>query len=43
VTFANYLARWDLSPDGDPILTHSSHLLPVRHHGEPAMLKIAAA
>lgn len=27
--------------DGDPIVTHSSRLLPVRHDGEPAMLKIA--
>lgn len=27
--------------DGDPIVTHSSRLLPVYHDGEPAMLKIA--
>jgi streptomycin 6-kinase len=39
--FETHLARWDLTPDGDPILTHSSHLLPVRHRGRPAMLKIA--
>jgi streptomycin 6-kinase len=34
-------ARWDLVPDGAAINTPSSLLLPVRHHGEPAMLKIA--
>jgi streptomycin 6-kinase len=28
-------------PDGDPIITHSSRLLPVRYGGAPAMLKIA--
>jgi streptomycin 6-kinase len=28
-------------PDGDPIVTQSSRLLPVRHGGAPAMLKIA--
>jgi streptomycin 6-kinase len=36
-----WLARWDLVPDGAAINTPSSLLLPVRHHGEPAMLKIA--
>jgi streptomycin 6-kinase len=39
--FDMYLDRWDLAPDGDPITTHSSHLLPVRHCGAPAMLKLA--
>ncbi|HSI40389.1 MAG TPA: aminoglycoside phosphotransferase family protein [Xanthobacteraceae bacterium] len=39
--FDMYLDRWDLVPDGDPITTHSSHLLPVRHRGAPAMLKLA--
>ncbi|MGH2617308.1 MAG: aminoglycoside phosphotransferase family protein [Thermomicrobiales bacterium] len=39
--FGPYLDRWRLSPDGDPITTHSSRLLPVRRDGEPAMLKIA--
>ncbi len=38
--FEDYLARWELTPDGDPILTHTSQLLPVRQHGVPAMLKI---
>jgi streptomycin 6-kinase len=35
-----YLSRWDLIPDGSPIVTHTSRLLPVRHRGEPAMLKL---
>ncbi|MDF2997669.1 MAG: streptomycin 3-kinase [Xanthobacteraceae bacterium] len=39
--FATYLDRWKLTPDGEPITTHSSRLLPVRHEGEPAMLKLA--
>lgn len=41
--FDEYLARWDLVPDGELISTHSSHLLPVRHTGALAMLKIAVA
>jgi streptomycin 6-kinase len=36
-----HLARWDLVPDGERIETPSSLLLPVRHNGVPAMLKIA--
>jgi streptomycin 6-kinase len=36
-----HVARWGLTPDGEPITTHSSRLLPVRHIGAPAMLKIA--
>jgi len=39
--FERYLKCWDLTPDGDPIRTHSSDLLPVRWNGVPAMLKIA--
>ena len=39
--FDDYLARWSLSPDGEPIVTPSSRLLPVRQDGVPAMLKIA--
>lgn len=39
--FDPYLARWQLTPDGAPIVTHSGRLLPVRQHGRPAMLKIA--
>ena len=40
-TFSTYLARWDLTPDGDPVVTPTSRLQPVRHRGEPAMLKVA--
>lgn len=39
--FDEWLLRWDLLADGAPISTHCSDLLPVRHAGEPAMLKIA--
>lgn len=39
--FSEYISRWRLVPDGDPIVTHSSRLLPVRQEGVPAMLKIA--
>jgi streptomycin 6-kinase len=39
--FNDYLARWNLIPDGDPLATRTSHLLPVRHGGIPAMLKIS--
>jgi streptomycin 6-kinase len=38
--FDDYLRRWDLVPDGAPIVTHTSCLLPVRRGGEPAMLKL---
>jgi streptomycin 6-kinase len=36
-----WFTRWELVPDGEAITTPSSLLLPVRHRGEPAMLKIA--
>lgn len=39
--FNEYIARWNLVPDGEIIVTHSSRLLPVRHNGEAAILKIA--
>jgi streptomycin 6-kinase len=39
--FSKYLARWGLTPDGDPIVTRNARLLPVRRYGLPAMLKIA--
>jgi len=39
--FDDHLARWGLALDGEPIITHSSRLLPVRRGGEPAMLKVA--
>ncbi|MGF1610282.1 MAG: aminoglycoside phosphotransferase family protein [Kiloniellales bacterium] len=40
--FGDYLARWQLTPDGDPIITRNSRLLPVRQEGVPAMLKVAS-
>lgn len=39
--FEPFLSRWALTPDGDPIVTRGGRLLPVRHRGEAAMLKIA--
>ncbi|MGE3067480.1 MAG: aminoglycoside phosphotransferase family protein [Hyphomicrobiaceae bacterium] len=39
--FADHIARWGLVPDGEPIVTHGSRLLPVRRQGVPAMLKVA--
>ena len=41
--FDPYLARWRLAPDGPPILTPTSRLLPVRQAGVPAMLKVTDA
>ena len=39
--FDEYLTRWALAPDGDPIVTETSSILPVRWRGAPAILKIA--
>lgn len=40
--FGHYLGRWHLVPDGPPLKTHSSHLLPVLLPDKtPAMLKIS--
>jgi streptomycin 6-kinase len=39
--FSDYLERWQLTPDGDPITTPTSALLPVRRNASPAMLKVA--
>jgi streptomycin 6-kinase len=39
--FSGYLERWSLTPDGDPIITRSSRLPPVRQNGVPTMLKVA--
>ena len=39
--FEDHLARWGFTPDGEPIATRSSDLLPVRRAGVPAMLKVA--
>ncbi len=38
--FDDHLRRWELTPDGDPIVTRAARLLPVRHRGEAAMLRI---
>ncbi|CDM58535.1 MULTISPECIES: aminoglycoside phosphotransferase family protein [Rhizobium] len=40
--FLPHIKRWRLSVDGEPIITHSSHLLPVSWDGKPAMLKISS-
>ena len=37
----DYLARWRLTPDGTPLITLTSVLLPVLQDGAPAMLKVA--
>lgn len=39
--FDDYLVRWGLVRDGEPIITRSSVLLPVHRNGVPAILKIA--
>jgi streptomycin 6-kinase len=39
--FDRFIKAWDLLPDGVPVVTHSSRLLPVRWRGLPAMLKVA--
>lgn len=39
--FEPYLSRWELVPDGEAIVAHSSRLLPVLYRGEKTMLKIA--
>ncbi|MDL2405131.1 aminoglycoside phosphotransferase family protein [Rhizobium calliandrae] len=39
--FEPYLKRWSLTPDGEAIITRSSHLLPVIWRGLLAMLKVA--
>ncbi len=39
--FRGHLERWQLTPDGAPIITPTSRLLPVRRRGAAAMLKIA--
>ena len=39
--FDKYLIIWGLTPDGEPLITQTSKLLPVRYKNSPAMLKIA--
>jgi streptomycin 6-kinase len=41
IMFSKYIAVWQLTPDGSPIVTGTSRLLPVLRHGVPAMLKVA--
>jgi len=41
MVFIGHVRRWNLIPDGSPIVTRSGRLLPVRRRGEPAMLKLA--
>jgi streptomycin 6-kinase len=36
-----WFLKWRLAPDGEPIVTRNSRLIPVRRDGEPLMLKIA--
>jgi streptomycin 6-kinase len=38
--FDSHLSRWNLVPDGNPFITRSGRLLPVRRGGQPAMLKL---
>jgi len=39
--FDDFLQRWNLTPDGDSIVTPTSRLLPVCQGDQPAMLKVA--
>ncbi|WP_085584648.1 MULTISPECIES: aminoglycoside phosphotransferase family protein [unclassified Pseudomonas] len=39
--FGPWLQRWALVPDGEPVITLGSRLLPVRQGDAPAMLKVA--
>jgi len=39
--FQDYFTRWQLTPDGEPIITSTSQLLPVLDKDAPAMLKVA--
>ena len=39
--FDPYLHHWNLIPDGEPIVTPTSDLLPARRGAEPVMLKVA--
>jgi len=38
---SEYVQRWELTPDGEPIVTATSQLMPVRWRGARAMLKVA--
>ena len=41
--FKSLIETWRLTPDGDPILTHSSALHPVLYENKKAILKIATS
>lgn len=41
MAWGDYFTRWHLTPDGEPIITPTSTVLPVRQDGVAAMLKIA--
>lgn len=41
VDFQYLLSLWKLVPEGEPIVTPCSHLLPVRWQGRAAMIKVA--
>ncbi|MCX5577401.1 aminoglycoside phosphotransferase family protein [Kaistia terrae] len=41
--FEPFLHRWNLAADGEPIVTHTSRLLPVRRNDESLMLKVSHA
>lgn len=43
MSFELYLTQWQLEVDGAGFQTHSSSLLPVRHQGRPALLKLPHA
>lgn len=40
-TVETWLNQWNLIIDGEPLMTQTSHLLPVRYKNNPCMLKIA--
>jgi streptomycin 6-kinase len=41
--FVPWIAKWNLTPDGDGFASLGGHLLPVRAAGAPAMLKVSHA
>ncbi len=40
--FESHIKQWRLVVDGEPIVTHCSHLLPVLWNNKPAMLKLSS-
>lgn len=41
INFNQYIEQWELTQDGEPIITNTSYLLPVTYQSTKAMLKIA--